>query len=69
MSKAGWYALLLAAACISGNVDKLESICNAIATEFDTKEMRLIWHKAKLSLQPTEVDWLQQQLLGLSGNA
>lgn len=66
VSRAGWYALLLAAACVSGDVAKLESIATNIATEFDTKEMRSIWHKAKASLQPNEITWLQQQLEGMT---
>lgn len=60
--RAGWYALLLAAACVSGCSTSLESIAGAIATEFDSKEMKAIWYKAKIALQPQEIDWLQQQL-------
>lgn len=69
ISRAGWCSLQLAAACIGRDADLLSHAAAAIASEFDTKDIREIWHKAKLSLHLADVHWMKEQLVSMSQEA
>lgn len=61
-SRPGWCSLKLAEVCITKDVQGLADISQAIALEFDNKDIRKIWQLAKSCLQTDEVQWLKQQL-------
>lgn len=69
ISRAGWCSLQLASACIAQDSTKLHELSEAIATEFDTKDIREIWHKAKMTLLLPEIRWLKEQLLALANSS
>lgn len=69
ISRSGWCSLQLVSACISKDSDKLARLSGAIATEFDTKDIREIWHKAKITLLLPEIRWLKEQLLALANSS
>lgn len=69
ISRSGWCSLQLVSICISKDSDKLHELSGAITTEFDTKDIREIWHKARMTLLLPEICWLREQLLALANNS
>lgn len=66
MSRMGWYALELAAACIKRDAITVVSLATALVTEFEEASIKKIWRKAKLALQDIEIKWLEQQLIDIT---
>lgn len=62
-SQAGWCSLQLAKACIVRDAEMVATLAPMLGTQFDDKSIRKIWHKAKLSLTPLEIEWFKNQLV------
>lgn len=69
ISRAGWCSLQLASACISRDTDLLAEYAAHIITEFDARDIREIWQKAKATLQLSDIRWMKQQLMILASDA
>ncbi len=69
ISRAGWCSLQLASACIARDADKLAEYAGHITAEFDTRDIREIWQKAKIVLQLSDIRWMKEQLMVLASDA